>query len=104
MLNIILIVAAVVIVLFITIVQLQPATFQITRTASMSAKQEAVFPQVNDFHNWPAWSPWAKLDPEMKQTYAGAEKGTGAIHSWIGNKQVGEGRMTLLDSRPSDMV
>jgi len=104
MLNIILIIAGVAIVLFVIVVQLQPATFRITRTATMSAKPEAVFPQVNDFHNWSAWSPWAKLDPAMKQTYEGAATGTGAIYSWTGNKQVGEGRMTITDSRASDLV
>jgi hypothetical protein len=104
MLNIILIIAGVAIVLFVIVIQLQPATFRIARTATMSAKPEAVFPQVNDFHNWSAWSPWAKLDPAMKQTYEGAATGTGAIYSWTGNKQVGEGRMTIMDSRASDLV
>jgi hypothetical protein len=104
MLNTILIVAGVVIVLFIIVVQLQPATFRITRMAMMSAKPEEVFPQVNDFYNWSEWSPWANLDPGMKQTYEGAGNGTGAIYSWTGNKQVGEGRMTIIESRPNDLV
>jgi hypothetical protein len=59
---------------------------------------------VNDFHNWTAWSPWAKLDPAMKQTYEGAPAGTGAVSTWAGNKDVGEGRMTIIESRPSELI
>ena len=53
---------------------------------------------------WEAWSPWARLDPAMKQAYEGAPAGTGAIYTWAGNSQVGEGRMTLTESRPSDLI
>ncbi|MEK6210123.1 MAG: SRPBCC family protein [Pseudomonadota bacterium] len=59
---------------------------------------------MNDLHNWEAWSPWAKRDPQMKQNYEGAPAGTGAIYAWTGNKQVGEGRMTITESRPSDLI
>jgi hypothetical protein len=59
---------------------------------------------VNDFHNWNAWSPWAKIDPAMKQTYEGAPAGTGAIYSWNGDNKVGEGRMTLKESRPNELI
>src|SRR5881296_1615480 len=40
----------------------------------------------------------------MKQTYEGAPAGTGAIYAWAGNNEVGEGRMTLTESRPSDLI
>jgi hypothetical protein len=95
---------AAIIVIFIIVAAMQPAEFRITRSAGMSAPASAVFAQVNDFHNWEAWSPWAKIDPAMKQTYDGAPAGVGAVYSWSGNKQVGEGRMTITESRPSDLV
>jgi len=95
---------AVIVVVFLVIVALQPAGYQIVRSASISAPPAAVFAQVNDFHNWEAWSPWAKLDPAMKQTYEGAPSGTGAVYSWAGNSKVGEGRMTLTESHPNDLV
>jgi hypothetical protein len=59
---------------------------------------------VNDFHNWEAWSPWAKLDPAAKATFEGPSAGTGAIFKWAGNKEVGEGSMTITESRPSDLI
>lgn len=95
---------ATVVILFLVIVALQPSEFRVARTATMAAAPAAVFEQVNDFHNWQAWSPWAKLDPAMKQNHEGAPAGTGAIYSWSGNDEVGQGRMTLTESRPYESV
>jgi hypothetical protein len=63
-----------------------------------------VFAQVNDVHTWDAWSPWAKLDPNQKTTFGGAESGTGATDAWEGNDDVGAGRMTIEDSSPDAKV
>ena len=104
MLKKILIAVGIIVVVFVIIVAMQPADYRVVRSASMSAPAPAVFAQVNDFHNWEAWSPWAKRDPAMKQTYEGAAAGTGAIYTWTGNKEVGEGRMTLTESRPSELI
>jgi hypothetical protein len=93
-----------IIVIFAVFVALQPAGFRVTRSATIDAPPATVFPQVNDFHNWDAWSPWAKIDPAMKQTYEGAPAGTGAIYRWSGDNKVGEGRMTMTESRPVDRV
>ncbi len=104
MLQLILLVLAAIVVVFVGTVAMQPSEFRVARTTSISAAASAVFAQVNDFHNWEAWNPWAKLDPAMKKTYEGAPAGTGAIYTWAGNAQVGEGRMTLTESRPSDLI
>jgi hypothetical protein len=86
------------------VVALQPSDFRVSRTATIAAPAPVVFAQVNDFHNWAAWSPWAKPDPAMRQTYEGAPAGAGAIYTWVGNREVGEGRMTIVESRPSDLI
>lgn len=99
-----LIVLAGIVVVFVAIVATRPSEYQVARTATISAPATTVFAQVNDFHNWQAWSPWAALDPAMTQTYEGAQAGTGAIYTWAGNQKVGEGRMTLIESRPSDLI
>ena len=104
MIRKILIALAGIVVVFVAIVAMQPSEYRVARTAIVSAPASAVFAQVNDFHHWEAWSPWAKLDPTMKQTYEGAPAGTGAIYTWAGNREVGEGRMTLMESRPSDRI
>lgn len=79
MLKKILIAFAAIIVVFIGIVAMQPADFRYARTATISAPAAVVFAQVNDFHNWEAWSPYVKRDPAMKKTYEGAPSGNGAI-------------------------
>ncbi len=104
MLPIILITLAVLVVGFLIVVALQPADFRIERTARLSAPPQVVFAQINDFHNWDAWSPWAKLDPAVKNTFEGPSSGQDAIFSWSGNSEVGEGRMTIIESRPNDLI
>jgi hypothetical protein len=104
MLGTILIVVAVVAVLFVIVVALRPAEFRVARSAVMSAPPAVVFAQVNDFHNWEAWSPWAKLDPAARNSFEGPAAGTGAIFRWAGNKNVGEGSMTITESRPGELI
>ena len=104
MLKKIIIALVVILVVFVIIVATRPANFRVTRSTIISAPPAVVFAQVNDFHKWDAWSPWAKLDPAMKQTYEGAPSGVGAIYSWIGNKEVGEGRMTITGSRTNELI
>ena len=104
MLKKILLAVAVIILLFVIVVAMQPADFRITRSTTIAAPAETVFAHVNDFHKWDAWSPWAKLDPAMKQAYEGSAAGTGAIYTWDGNKDVGTGRMTLTESRSNELV
>jgi uncharacterized protein YndB with AHSA1/START domain len=86
------------------IVAMQPSEFRIERSTTIAAPAPAVFAQVNDFHNWQAWSPWAKLDPAAKNSFEGAPAGQGAMFAWAGNSKVGEGRMTITESRPSELV
>ena len=98
---------AVVVVLmagFAVVVALQPADFRIERSATMATTPATVFALINNFHQWDHWSPWAKLDPEMTTTFEGPEAGAGAVYSWSGNDLVGEGKMTITESRPDALV
>jgi|SRR5579872_5559605 len=104
MLIYIAIAVAAIVVVFLVVVAMQPPDFRVTRTATVSAPPAIVFAQVNDFHQWEAWNPWGKIDPAMRKIYEGAAAGVGAKYSWIGNSQVGEGNMTIIDSHPSDLV
>jgi len=99
-----LIVVAALVVVFVIIVATRPARFRIARSATIAAPSEIVFAQVNDFHAWQAWSPWEKKDPAMKRTHEGPPSGRGAVYAWAGNKEVGEGRMTLTESRPAELI
>jgi len=103
LMNLLLIAAAVIVVL-IVIVAMRPSDFRITRTAIINGPPAAVFAQVNDFHKWDAWSPWAKMDPACKNTFEGPTGRPGAVFAWAGNQKVGEGRMTLTESRPNELI
>ncbi len=104
MIKKILIALAVIVIVLVGVVALQPSDFRIARTTTISAPAPAVFAQVNDFHNWDAWSPWAKLDPAARTTFEGPSAGTGALFRWAGNHEIGEGSMTITESRPSDLI
>jgi hypothetical protein len=86
------------------IVALQPSTYKVVRSTVVAAAPADVFTQVDNFHNWKAWSPWAKLDPGMKESFEGPASGAGAIYRWKGDKNVGEGNMTILESKPGSWL
>ena len=97
-------VLAAAVVLLVVVAALQPNEYLVSRSASIAAPPEVVFAQVNDLHKWQEISPWAKLDPTAKMTYEGPSAGTGAAVTWAGNSQVGEGRMTITESRPHELI
>lgn len=96
--------AGLLIVGFVVVVLLQPGTFRIERSRDVAAPSWVVFNVVNNFHRWPAWSPWEKLDPNMKKQHSGSETGAGAVYEWSGNNDVGKGRMTITESTPPEKI
>jgi hypothetical protein len=89
---------------FVAVVAMQPDDFVITRSATFEAPPDRVFPHVNDLHNWQAWSPWARLDPNAKNTFEGPSAGEGAAFAWSGNDKIGEGKLTITESKPNELV
>jgi uncharacterized protein YndB with AHSA1/START domain len=83
----------------------KPPTFSVRRATAIKAPPGKIFPLINDFHQWGSWSPYEHKDPAMKRSYSGAESGKGAVYAWNGNKNVGSGRMEIIDvSTPSKIV
>jgi len=103
MLPILLALAFIAIIFFVVIAG-RPDEFVVSRSTIISAPPEKVFPHVNDLHAWEAWSPWAKMDTNAKNAYEGAASGVGAAMSWDGNKKVGAGRMTIVESAPNGLI
>ncbi|TAJ81721.1 MAG: polyketide cyclase [Gallionellaceae bacterium] len=99
-----LIVIALVIAAILIYAATRPDTFRVERSATFKATPAQVFAQINDFHNWPAWSAWERKDPGMKKTHSGAASGVGAVYAWEGNQNVGKGSMTLTESIPNQKV
>lgn len=82
----------------------RPDSFRIERSITVKAPPEKVFALINDFQKWTLWSPWEKKDPGMKRSLSGPAQGTGAIYAWEGNKDVGTGRMEILESKAPSKV
>ncbi len=82
----------------------RPDTFRVERSLSIKAPPEKIFPHINDFHQWQAWSPWEKIDPAAKTNHSGANNGVGAVYEWNGNNEVGQGRMEIIESSPPSKV
>jgi len=79
---------------------LRPNDFAVQRSAAIRAAPDRIYPLLADFRRWPAWSPWEKLDPDMKRTLSGAPMGGGAVYAWEGSSKVGAGRMEIKDVAP----
>jgi uncharacterized protein YndB with AHSA1/START domain len=97
MLKKIAIVLVVIIGLILALAATKPDTFAMQRSITIKAPPEKIMPLISDFHNWPSWSPWEKLDPNMQRTFSGAASGKGAVYAWKGDSKVGQGRMEIID-------
>src|SRR5689334_19308687 len=95
---------AVAIAAILIIASTKPDTFRVERRITINASPEKIFPLINDFSAWPAWSPWEKRDPNLKRERSGPPAGKGSVYAWEGNKQVGKGRMEIVESTPSSRV
>jgi len=82
----------------------RPDTFRVERSATVKAPPEKIYPLISDFHAWTGWSPWERMDPAMKRTYGGAPSGVGAEYAWDGDKNVGKGRMRIVEAAPPSRV
>ena len=92
------------VVVFAFVAALQPAKFRVARSTSVAAPSAIAFGQVNDLHKWQEVSPYVKLDLAAKYLFEGPPAGTGAVLAWTGNNQIGEGRMTIIESRPNELI
>ena len=103
MLKIILIVLAVIgvaVAALLIYAATRPDSFRVQRSITIKAPAEKIFPQLDDLRAQQSWSPWEAKDPAMKRSYSGAQSGKGAKYEWQGNKQVGHGRMEIVESTP----
>jgi uncharacterized protein YndB with AHSA1/START domain len=80
------------------------STYEVVRSTTIAADPALVHRLVNDFHEWPKWSPWEDLDPDMERTHSGAASGVGAHYAWKGNRKAGEGSMEIRSSTPEQVA
>jgi uncharacterized protein YndB with AHSA1/START domain len=104
MIKVIVLVAVALIAGVLVLAATKPDTFRVQRAASIKAPSERIFPLINDFSRWGAWSPYEKKDPAMKRSFSSATAGKGAVYEWAGDKNVGKGRMEIAESSPPSRV
>ena len=82
----------------------RPDTFEVRRTATIKAPPERIFPLINDLRAFNTWNPYEKKDPNIKGSYSGASGGKGAAYAFQGNKDVGTGRIEIVESSAASRV
>lgn len=100
MFKIIALVVIAVIAIVLVFAAFRPDSFRYERSIRIKASPEKIYAFLDDFHRWTAWSPWEKKDPAMQRQFGGSASGKGATYAWQGNKDVGEGRMEIVESAP----
>ena len=93
-----------IVAILLIVIATRPDDFRVTRSGTFSVSPTVLFNQINNLQNWNAWSPWARLDPNAKNTFEGPKEGVGASFAWAGNAQVGEGKMTIVEGRPDEQI
>jgi hypothetical protein len=76
----------------------KPDSFRVQRAIVIKAAPDRIFALINDFKAWPQWSPYEAKDPKMQRTLSGADSGPGSVYEWSGDKNVGQGRMEIMES------
>ncbi len=93
------------VLLFVVVAFFLPREVAVSRQALINAPPEKVFAYVNDLKKFNDWSPWAKRDPNMKQTYSGPASGVGQKVAWQSDHdQVGSGTQEIVASDPNKSV
>lgn len=95
----ILITLGVLIAVFVGGAYVLPDEVTVSRSKRINAPATTVFALVNDLKEHRQWSPWSKLDPDMKQIYSGPVSGKGQKVSWKSdNPKVGTGSQEIIRS------
>jgi uncharacterized protein YndB with AHSA1/START domain len=102
--GIVAIIIVVAIACFLLFAVTRPASFTVNRSIAIRAPADHIFALIQDLHRWAAWSPWEKKDPDMKRTFSGSPAGLGAAYGWEGNKNVGKGRMEIIEIKAPEKI
>ncbi len=83
---------------------IMPQNIHVERAVVIDRPAAVVFPYINSLKRADEWSPWSKIDPNVKMSFEGPDEGVGAKLSWSGNKDVGTGRQAITESVPNRKV
>lgn len=76
----------------------KPDSFTVSRSLDVHAPSERIFPLIANLRTMNTWNPFVAPDPDIRITYSGPDSGAGAVHTWSGNRNVGEGRIEIVEA------
>ncbi len=77
-------------------IAVQPNEFSFSRSKVIKAPASVIYNKVNDYKNWPSFSPWIEQDPTATLTYGDKTVGVDGSYAWSG-AILGEGQMKTLN-------
>ena len=82
-----------------------PSHVTVSRSVVINAPESAIFPYLNNLHQFEDWSPWKARDPQLAVSYGGPESGQGARVTWSSKKpSIGTGSMEISETQPSRRI
>ena len=83
-------------------IAIQPNSYNLHRTKTISAPVSVVYNAVNDYRQWPFWSPWKAKDPSLEFKFPEKASGIGGSYAWIGKD--GKGHMSTTAASVNDSI
>jgi uncharacterized protein YndB with AHSA1/START domain len=85
---------------FLIYVSAKPDLSRFSRSIHIAAPAEKIFPLIDNPRAMNAWNPFVKSDPHIKLAYDGPSSGVGAANDFEGDRNVGAGRVEIVESAP----
>lgn len=77
-------------------------TYHFEKSIVINAPAEKVWQNVNSMKGVNSWSPFLKMDPNMKQAYTGVSGTVGEMYTWSGNDKAGQGEEKIVELVPNE--
>ncbi len=81
-----------------------PKKYHVHRSTIINKDKSSVFEFLRYLKNAEKWSPWEEKDPNMNKQFKGTDGEVGALSSWQGNKDVGEGEQEITKIIPDERI
>ena len=82
-----------------------PQKQNVKRSVDISAPAESIYPYLANPQKFSKWSPWSKIDPQMKIQFVGETSGKGAKMTWQSDQtSVGSGTWTIVEATENKSV
>ncbi len=102
--KIFLIILAVLVAAFAVLAVVAPKEMTVERSIVINVPKDQAFEFLRFAKNQDTWSPWLKMDPDMRTATTGTDGEVGFIYAWEGNKDVGVGEQEIKKITPTDRI